>query len=120
MRPKHLYLVLSILGTILPYYYFVPFVAEHGLNVSVFLEQLFSSSISSFFAMDVVVSSIVLWVLAFTHRHRVKYFWIPILANFVVGVSLGLPLFLYLRESGLPGSVSRPTDQGIHPNVKEE
>jgi hypothetical protein len=32
-------------------------------------------------------------------RARVKALWAPIVASLLVGVSLGLPLFLYLRES---------------------
>jgi hypothetical protein len=35
-------------------------------------------------------------------RHGVKNPWAPVLANLAVGVSLGLPLFLYMREKRLP------------------
>jgi hypothetical protein len=61
---------------------------------------LFSNHIGGFFGMDVIVSSVVLWVLVYVEgrRAQVKYLWAPIAANFAVGVSLGLPLFLYLRE----------------------
>jgi hypothetical protein len=33
-----------------------------------------------------------------TRRRPVKLWWLGILANLAVGVSLGLPLFLLLRE----------------------
>jgi uncharacterized protein DUF2834 len=51
----------------------------------------------------VIVSSLVLWVFVYVdgRRYRVKTPWAPILANLAVGVSLGLPLFLYLRETRL-------------------
>ena len=46
-----------------------------------------------------IVSSVVLWVSCSEGRGaRVKQLWIPIAANLAVGVSLGLPLFLYMRE----------------------
>ncbi len=45
------YLILCILGAILPYSQFVPFLLEHGLNLQLFFEQLFVNRISSFFAM---------------------------------------------------------------------
>jgi hypothetical protein len=100
MRPRHWYLGLCVLGTVLPYSQFLPFLREHGLDVPLFLEQLFANRISSFFAMDVIVSSLALWlfVLVDGHRHRTRHRWAPVAANLVVGVSLGLPLFLYLRE----------------------
>ncbi len=100
MKPKSLYLVLCLLGTALPYAQFIPFLREHGLDFRLFVEQLFSNRVSGFFGMDVIVSSVVLWVLVFVEGRRagVRQLWAPIAANFAVGVSLGLPLFLYMRE----------------------
>ena len=106
MTLKALYLGLCVLGTVLPYSQFLPFLREHGLDLRLFLDQLFANAVSGFFAMDVLVSSVVLWVLVFVEgrRARMKHLWAPIAANLVVGVSLGLPLFLYLRERRLMGS----------------
>lgn len=106
MRPKHLYLVLCVLGTVLPYSRFLPFVLEHGLDLRLFFEQLFSTPIGAFFGWDVIVSTLVLWVLVFVEGRRanVKHRWAPVAASLTVGVSLGLPLFLYLRERALEGS----------------
>jgi hypothetical protein len=105
MKSKGLYLGLCILGTALPYSQLIPFLREHGLNLRLFVEQLFSNWISGFFAMDVIVSSVVLGVLVFVEGRRagVKHLWAPIAANLAVGVSLGLPLFLYMRERRLEG-----------------
>ncbi len=106
MKPKSLYLALCILGTVLPYSQLLPFIREHGLDLGIFFEQLFANRISGFFGLDVIVSSVVLWVLVVVEGRRagVKYLWAPIVANFAVGVSLGLPLFLYLREARLERS----------------
>jgi Terpene cyclase DEP1 len=100
MRPKSWYLALAVLGTVLPYCQFVPFVQEHGLDLSLFFNQLFANRVSSFFAFDVIVSSLVLWVFVLVEgrRSRLPHLWAPIVANLAVGVSLGLPLFLYMRE----------------------
>jgi len=64
---------------------------------------MFSNPVGGFFGMDVTVSSLVLWVLVFVEGKRasMKRLWAPIAANLAVGVSLGLPLFLYMRESRL-------------------
>jgi hypothetical protein len=106
MRPKHLYLGLCVPGTLLPYSQFIPFLREHGLDMGLFFQQLFSTPIGGFFGMDVIVSSIVLWVFVYLdgRRYGVRHLWAPIAANLAVGVSLGLPLFLYLRESKLEGA----------------
>ena len=97
---QYLYLVLCILGTLLPYSQFLPFLREHGLDVSLLIKDLFANRISGFFGLDVIVSSIVLWVLVLTEgrRRQMRHLWIYIVCNLLVGVSLGLPLFLYMRE----------------------
>jgi hypothetical protein len=100
---KRLYLMLCIVGTILPCWQLLPFVRDHGLDIRLFIEQLFASPVSGFFGMDVIVSSVVLWVFVFAEggRLRLKHLWAPIAANVLIGVSLGLPLFLYQREIAL-------------------
>ena len=100
MKPKSIYLGLCIAGTVIPYTQLVPFLREHGMNLRLFVEQLFATRIGGFFALDVIVSSVALWVLVVVEGRRagVKHLWAPIAANLAVGVSLGLPLFLYMRE----------------------
>jgi hypothetical protein len=100
MRLKVTYLVLCILGAVLPYCYFVPFVAANGLNMNLFLRELFANHISAFFAMDVFVSAVTLvaFIRSEGARMGVRQWWLPLLATLLVGVSLGLPLFLLLRE----------------------
>ena len=101
MTIRYLYLTLCVVGTLLPYSQFVPFLREHGLDTRLFVEQLFATRISAFFALDVIVSSVVLWSFVFVEgpRRGVKRLWMPIAASLLVGVSLALPLFLYMRES---------------------
>lgn len=97
---QYLYLALCILGTVLPCSQLLPFLREHGPNVSLIIQQLFANRISSFFGLDVIISSVVLWVLVLTEgrRHRMRHVWAYIVCNLLAGVSLGLPLFLYMRE----------------------
>ena len=108
MKPKTLYLVLCVVGAVLPYSLFIPFLLEHGLDLSLIVEQMFSNRISGSFALDVIVSSVVFWVFVAVEgrRARVANLWAPIAANVIVGLSLGLPLFLYMRERRLDGAGS--------------
>jgi hypothetical protein len=100
---KRVYLALAVLGLVAPYWFFVPFVLEHGLDLPLLVQQLFASPGSSFFATDVIVSTLVLWAFVFheTRKRRVPHAWTAVAASLAVGVSLGLPLFLFLRERAL-------------------
>ena len=100
MTPKSIYACLCILGTVVPYWQLLPFLREHGLDVRLMLTQLFAAPVSAFFGADVIVSSLALWAFVAIDGRRagVKHLWAPVVANLTVGVSLGLPLFLYLRE----------------------
>ena len=68
MKPKTAYLALCVAGTVLPYMQFLPFVREHGLDMRLFVEQLFSTRIGAFFGLDVLVSSLVLWMFVLRGR----------------------------------------------------
>ena|SRR5712675_1225528 len=100
MQRKSVYLLLCVAGAILPYWQFVPWVLENGLNTSLLINQLFANRISAFFATDVIVSAVVVFAFVVFERSRLgNKWWLPLAAVLTVGVSLGLPLALYLRES---------------------
>jgi hypothetical protein len=101
MKLRRLYLVFAVMGLVLPYSQFIPWIVEHhALDMSVLFRDLFANRISAFFGMDVIVSAIVLISFIQTEgkRLRMRLLWLPTLGTLLVGVSLGLPLFLYLRQ----------------------
>ncbi|MGB6307719.1 MAG: DUF2834 domain-containing protein [Steroidobacteraceae bacterium] len=97
------YLSLAIIGAVLPYSRFVPWLVDHGLDLRLLLSELFSTRIGGFFGFDVLISAVVL--LGFIRREGasrdVPHQWLAIVATCLIGVSCGLPLFLYLRERRL-------------------
>ena len=103
MNRKLFYLLLSFVGLALPYSQFVPWVFEHGINMRLFVQQLFANRIGGFFGLDVIISAIVLigFVRTEGSRLRMNSLWLPIASTLLVGASLGLPLFLYFREREL-------------------
>ena len=103
MKPKHVYLTLFVLGSALPYSQFIPWVMQNGLHMKYFVQQLFSNRIGGFFGLDVLVSAVVLFrfVRYEGKRLRMRALWAPIVSTLLVGVSLGFPLFLYMRELAL-------------------
>jgi hypothetical protein len=103
MKSKTVYLLLCVAGFVLPYWQFLPWLLQHRLNLVLFARELFANRVSAFFGMDVVVSAVVLLAFSRIESARLKNprRWMVIVALLTVGVSLGLPLFLYLRERQL-------------------
>ena len=106
MKPKTIYLVLCFIGALLPYWQFVPWLLRHGIDLPLFVHELFVNRISAFFGMDVFVSALVLVVFMRVESARLNIGrrWLPVLAVLTVGVSLGLPMFLYLSHCS-PGMI---------------
>ena len=100
MKLKTAYLILCALGVLLPYWQIAPWLLEHGLDLPLFFAQLFENRVGAFFGMDVFVSAAALLVFALGEGRRVgaRAVWAVAVAVLTVGVSLGLPLLLYLRE----------------------
>jgi hypothetical protein len=109
MRLRHAYLGLCLVGIVLPYWALVPWFMENGFDLRLFGQELFATRVGAFFGLDVLVSAIVLFLFVFAEGRRVMipHLWMPILATLLVGVSLGFPLFLYLRQRKLDDSASR-------------
>jgi hypothetical protein len=97
-----IYILLCIAGTALPLSQFVPWLAGYGLDVPLLLQQAISTYIAAFAWADVLISGIVVvvFVLAEGRRLAMRRLWLP-LSCLVVGPSLALPLFLFLRERHL-------------------
>lgn len=98
---RKLYLALAIVGFLAPYYFFVSFLRAEGLNLQLLFSQLFANNISSFFAVDLIISAIVFWAFLYreSERYLMRNWWVYILATLIVGPSFALPLFLYFREA---------------------
>jgi hypothetical protein len=122
MKPRHIYLSLCIVGSLVPSSLIFPWLLEHGLSPQRFVQDMFANGVSAFFGMDVVLSAVTLGVFVFVEsaRLRLNQRWLPILATLVVGVSLGLPLFLYRRQLHLDFRPARALPPQLPPNPSGE
>jgi len=66
---RELLFALIGVGIIAPYTAFVPWLWQHGLDAQLFVEQMFANRIAAFFALDVIVSAIIL-IAAAAYSHR--------------------------------------------------
>jgi len=97
---KTVYALLCVPGLLLPYAAFLPWMLEHGADLPLLLEQAMATPIALFAWLDVLVAGVVLltFIVVEGRRRQMRRLWLPVLATLSVGVSLGLPLFLLLRE----------------------
>src|SRR5258708_39258433 len=113
------YLFLSVLGAVLPYAKFVPWLREHGLNLPLLLTELFSTRIGGFFGLDVILSAGTLLVFIRSeggHRKmEMRLLWLPVAGTCLVGVSCGLALVFYLRGGQGRGSRRGFGNRGLTP-----
>lgn len=86
-------------GIVIPYWFALPFFLIHGPNFGLFVEEIFATRISSFFAADLIVASAIFLVWSFrdSRERRIGGWWVVLLSNLVVGLSLALPLYLLKR-----------------------
>lgn len=95
------YLLAFVVGSLVPLYFIYGFIQESsGVNLPLFMEQLFENKASSTFSADLLICSFIFW--AFMIRDKkgkalpnALYF---IVLNLTVGLSSALPLYLYFRE----------------------
>lgn len=95
---KRYYLGLAAIGLILPYSQFVPFLLQNGLDIALIIQEITAYKLSTFAWLDVLVTAIVVIIMIFEEKTRLKNWWIPVTATLLIGPSCGLPLLLYLRE----------------------
>ena len=96
---KKLFLVLCILGVILPYYQLYYFLVENNWSMSGFWADIYSNHAISMITMDITIAAtsyLVFIIYKFYNkkidgRSFIKY----MLSLFLVGFSLSMPLYLY-------------------------
>lgn len=88
-----------VAGIVIPYWFALPFFLIHGPNFGLFVEEIFATRISSFFAADLIVASAIFLVWSFrdSRERGISGWWVVLLSNLVVGLSLALPLYLLKR-----------------------
>jgi len=91
--------ICCIAGVAIPYWFALPFFLIHGANFGLFLEEIFATRISSFFAADLIIASVIflVWSWRDAQERKIAGWWIVLLSNLVVGLSLALPLYLLKR-----------------------
>lgn len=97
---RMIFLGLAIWGAVHPMYHLALWVGKNGLNLSVLIAEWFGSAASAALTWDLVISALALTVFIVAEV-SVRRNWIALVAipaTFCIGVSCGLPLYLFLRS----------------------
>lgn len=107
MSVRSTYLLLAIVGAIMPYGFFIEFARAEGINLSAFLGSLFANGAVGGFTADLLISSLVFWIYMFNRRNQGPTPGLFILLNLTIGLSCALPAYLW--------AASRPAVSGSPP-----
>ena len=94
-----LYLGLAVWGAVHPMAWFLRYMRETGTGLQGMIDAWYVNASTTGLTWDLTISAIVLtvWIIA---EVRVRRNWLALIcipATFGVGVSFGLPLYLFLR-----------------------
>ena len=94
------FLALAVWGAIHPMSYFIAWFNANGYDLMAIVDAWHANAASSGLVWDLTIAAVTLtiWVLVETIRTRLWLGLIAIPASFFIGVSCGLPLYLFLRS----------------------
>lgn len=97
---KTLYLVLAVVGAVLPYVFLVQHFASEGFSPGGLVTAVFANAAAAGFTADLLVTSLVFWVFMLHQRSREKgpRPLVFIALNLLLGLSCAFPAYLYARE----------------------
>ncbi len=103
---KTLYLILAIVGAVVPYIFFMQHFSSEGIGLVGFVRALFANPAASGFTADLLITSSVFWIFMFQQHKRGKgpRPVIFIVLNLLIGLSCALPAYHYAREREQPAS----------------
>ncbi len=94
---KNIYLILAVIGAVIPVYFFLQHFAAAGYGLMDFIAGVFATPASSGFGADLLISSLVFWIYMFSQDENSPKPWLYILMNLFIGLSCALPAYLYTR-----------------------
>ena len=97
---RAIFLILAIGGAVVPMYYFVSWFEAYGYDLGAMVEAWNVSDATTGLVWDLTFAAVTLtvWAIWETFKNGKWLNLLAIPATFCIGVSCGLPLYLYLRS----------------------
>jgi len=98
---RMIYLALAIWGAIHPMYYFITWFQENTWSIMAMVDAWHVNAATSGLVWDLTIAAVTLtvWIIAEVTTRRNWTALLAIPATFCIGVSCGLPLYLFLRSA---------------------
>lgn len=98
---RMIYLALAIWGAIHPMYYFIQWFQQNTWDIMAMVDAWHANAATSGLVWDLTIAAIALtvWIIVEVATRRNWGALIAIPATFCIGVSCGLPLYLFLRTA---------------------
>ncbi|HAV09453.1 MAG TPA: K+-transporting ATPase, A chain [Rhodobacteraceae bacterium] len=96
---RMIYLGLALWGAVHPMMWFLRYMRETGTGLSGLIDAWYVNASTTGLTWDLTIAAITLtvWILAEVYARRNWSALVAIPATFCIGVSCGLPLYLFLR-----------------------
>ena len=96
---RMIYLALAIWGAVHPMWWFITFWRDNGIGLQNLIDSWFVNAGTTGLAWDLTIAAIALtvWILAEVWVRKNWLALVAIPATFGIGLSCGLPLYLFLR-----------------------
>ena len=97
---RYVWLLLAIWGAIHPMYYFVQWFQSEGWNIMAMVDAWHVNAATSGLVWDLTIAAVTLtiWIIYEVSRSKNYLSLLAIPATYCIGVSCGLPLYLFLRD----------------------
>jgi hypothetical protein len=97
---RWIYLALAIWGAIHPMYYFMSYLAANEWSFGALIDAWYVNDSTTGLTWDLTIAavSLTIWIIAEVVVRRNWVALIAIPATYCIGVSCGLPLYLFLRS----------------------
>ncbi len=104
---RYVFLALAIWGAVHPMYYFIQWFQTNSWDIMAMVDAWHVNAATSGLVWDLTIAAIALtvWIITEVIQRRMWRGLIAIPATFCIGVSCGLPLYLFLR--------SKPDTSGV-------
>lgn len=101
---RWVFLALAVWGTLHPMYYFVTWFQANGVDMMAMVDAWHANTAASGLVWDLTIAAVALtvWVVVEAIQSRQWMRLVAIPATFCIGVSCGLPLYLFIRISNTP------------------
>jgi hypothetical protein len=97
---RWVWLVLAVWGAVHPMYWFVTYMVQEGTGLAGLIDAWYVNASTTGLTWDLIIAAITLtiWILSEVWVRKNWIGLVAIPATYCIGVSCGLPLYLFLRS----------------------